>query len=63
MLVAVLALDVAMFRWAVQVSSKLDASRMLETEKVFGFLRAALAVRLALNGLSDVGVIHLSTSH
>jgi small neutral amino acid transporter SnatA (MarC family) len=43
-----------------QVSSKLDASRMLVTEKVFGFLLAALAVQLALNGLSDVGVIHLA---
>lgn len=62
-LVVVLALDVAVFRWAVQVGSKLDASRMLVTEKVFGFLLAALAVQLALNGLSDVGVIHLITSH
>ena len=39
------------------------ASRMLVTEKVFGFLLAALGVQLALNGLSDVGVIHLITSH
>ena len=58
-----LALDVVVFRWAVQVSGKLDASRMLVTEKVFGFLLAALAVQLALNGLSDVGVIHLTTGH
>jgi hypothetical protein len=28
-------------------------------EKVFGFLLAALAVQLALDGLSDLGVIHL----
>ncbi|MGB6577262.1 MAG: MarC family protein [Streptosporangiaceae bacterium] len=61
-LIVILALDVAVFRWAVQVSNHLDASRMLVTEKVFGFLLAALAVQLALNGLSDVGVIHL-TSH
>jgi small neutral amino acid transporter SnatA (MarC family) len=60
-LAAVLALDVVVFRWAVRVSSKLDASRMLVTEKVFGFLLAALGVQLALNGLSDVGVIHLTT--
>jgi small neutral amino acid transporter SnatA (MarC family) len=59
-LVVILALDVVVFRWAVQVSSHLDASRMLVTEKVFGFLLAALAVQLALNGLSDVGVIHLT---
>jgi len=58
-LIVILALDIAVFRWAVQVSSHLDASRMLVTEKVFGFLLAALAVQLALDGLSDVGVIHL----
>jgi small neutral amino acid transporter SnatA (MarC family) len=62
-LVVVLALDVLVFRWAVQVGSKLDASRMLVTEKVFGFLLAALGVQLVLNGLSDVGVIHLTTGH
>ena len=62
-LVAVLAFDVAVFRWAVHIGSKLDASRMLITEKVFGFLLAALGVQLVLNGLSDVGVIHLTTGH
>jgi small neutral amino acid transporter SnatA (MarC family) len=61
-LIVILALDIIVFRWAVHLSSHLDASRMLVTEKVFGFLLAALAVQLALNGLSDVGVIHL-TSH
>jgi multiple antibiotic resistance protein len=61
-LALILAIDIAVFRWAVQVSNQLDASRMLVTEKVFGFLLAALAVQLMLNGLSDVGVIHL-TSH
>ena len=59
-LVLVLAFDVVVFRWAAAVSSKLDASRMLVTEKVFGFLLAALGVQLALNGLADVGVIHLT---
>jgi small neutral amino acid transporter SnatA (MarC family) len=62
-LATVLALNVVVFRWAVQVSSKLDASRMLVTEKVFGFLLAALGVQLALDGLFDLGVIHLTTSH
>lgn len=62
-LAAVLVLDVVVFRWAVQVSSKLDASRMLVTEKVFGFLLAGLGVQLALNGLADLGVIHLTSSH
>src|SRR5271163_4460216 len=61
-LIVILALDVVVFRWAVQVSSHLDPGRMLVTEKIFGFLLAALAVQLVLNGLSDVGVIHL-TSH
>jgi multiple antibiotic resistance protein len=60
LLVLVLALDVAVFRWAARVSDHLDANRMLVTEKVFGFLLAALAVQLVLNGLADVGVIHLS---
>jgi small neutral amino acid transporter SnatA (MarC family) len=62
-LAVVLTLDVVVFRWAVQVGSKMDASRMLVTEKVFGFLLAALGVQLALNGLADVGVIHLTTGH
>jgi multiple antibiotic resistance protein len=61
-LIVVLALDVVVFRWAVKVSSHLDPGRMLVTEKIFGFLLAALGVQLILNGLSDVGVIHL-TSH
>jgi hypothetical protein len=62
-LAAVLAFDIVVVRWAVQVSSKLDASRMLVTEKVFGFLLAALEVQPVLNGPSDVGVIHLTTGH
>jgi small neutral amino acid transporter SnatA (MarC family) len=62
-LIAVLVFDIVVFRAAVQVSGKLDASRMLVTEKVFGFLLAALGVQLALNGLSDVGVIHLTAGH
>jgi MarC family membrane protein len=58
-LALMLAIDYAVFRWANAVSEHLDESRMLITEKVFGFLLAALAVQLVLNGLSDVGVIHL----
>jgi len=42
-LIVILALDIVVFRWAVQVSSHLDANRMLVTEKVFGFLLAARA--------------------
>ena len=58
-LVIVIALDAAVFRWANRVSDHLNENRMLVTEKVFGFLLAALAVQLALDGLSDLGVIHL----
>jgi small neutral amino acid transporter SnatA (MarC family) len=56
----VLALDVVVFRLANRLSKHLDESRMLITEKVFGFLLAALAVQLILNGLSETGVIHLT---
>jgi multiple antibiotic resistance protein len=58
-LALVLGLDVVVFRWANKVSERLDESRMLVTEKVFGFLLAALAVQLVLTGLDSVGVIHL----
>jgi small neutral amino acid transporter SnatA (MarC family) len=54
----VLALDVAVFRWANRVGEHLDQSRLVVTEKVFGFLLAAIAVQLALTGLDGVGVIH-----
>ena len=53
----VLLLDVAVFRWANRVSEKLDEGRMLVTEKVFGFLIAAIAVQLVLDGLAMEGII------
>jgi len=59
LLAVVLAIDVVVFRWANAVSAHLDQSRMLVTEKVFGFLLAALGAQLVLNGLDDVGVVHL----
>jgi multiple antibiotic resistance protein len=59
-LIAVLALDVVVFRWATQVSEDKIENRLLVTEMVFGFLLAALAVQLALNGLAEVGVISLT---
>jgi small neutral amino acid transporter SnatA (MarC family) len=58
-LAVVIVIDSLVFRWANRVSAHLNENRMLVTEKVFGFLLAALAVQLALDGLSDVGVIHL----
>jgi multiple antibiotic resistance protein len=59
-LVVVLALDVVVFRRATEVSESLIENRLLVTEMVFGFLLAALAVQLALNGLAEVGVIELA---
>jgi small neutral amino acid transporter SnatA (MarC family) len=53
----VLLIDIAVFRWANKVSAKLDENRMLVTEKVFGFLIAAIAVQLILDGLASAGVI------
>lgn len=56
-LAVVLLLDIAVFVWANRVSEKLDENRMLVVEKVFGFLIAAIAVQLMLDGLASVGVI------
>jgi multiple antibiotic resistance protein len=56
-LAVVLLIDIAVFRWANQVSAGLDENRMLVTEKVFGFLIAAIAVQLVLDGLASAGVI------
>jgi small neutral amino acid transporter SnatA (MarC family) len=59
-LAVVIAIDVAVFRWARGVGDHLNENRMLVIDKVFGFLLAALAVQLVLNGLSDLGLIHLT---
>lgn len=56
----VLAIDIAVFRGANRMSAHIDESRMLITEKVFGFLLAAIAVQLMLDGLQSVGAIQLS---
>jgi small neutral amino acid transporter SnatA (MarC family) len=56
-LAVVLLIDVLVFRWANRVSEKLDENRMLVTEKVFGFLIAAIAVQLVLDGLALEGII------
>jgi small neutral amino acid transporter SnatA (MarC family) len=53
----VLLLDVGVFRWASRVSKTLNENRMLVIEKVFGFLIAAIAVQIILDGLLSVGVI------
>jgi small neutral amino acid transporter SnatA (MarC family) len=56
-LAVVLLIDVLVFRSANLVSARLDENRMLVTEKVFGFLIAAIAVQLALDGLAEAGII------
>jgi small neutral amino acid transporter SnatA (MarC family) len=56
-LATVLLLDVIVFRWADRVSSSLDEERMLLVEKIFGFLIAAIAVQLILDGLRSSGII------
>ncbi len=56
-LVFVLLIDVAVFRLANRVSEKLDEGRMLVTEKVFGFLIAAIAVQLVLDGMVQIGAL------
>jgi multiple antibiotic resistance protein len=59
-LAVVIILDVVVFWWANRASEHLNENRMLVTEKVFGFLLAALAVQLALDGFSDLGIIHIT---
>ena len=59
-LLVLLAIDIVVFRWAKKVTDQLSESRMLVVEKVFGFLLAAVAVQLVLNGLVDLGLIHLA---
>ncbi len=56
-LAVVLLIDVVVFRWASKISARLDENRMLVTEKVFGFLIAAIAVQLILDGLATAGII------
>ena len=53
----VLLLDLVVFRWAKKLSARLNEDRMLVTEKVFGFLIAAIGVQLMLDGLASAGVI------
>jgi small neutral amino acid transporter SnatA (MarC family) len=62
-LAVVLVIDFATFWWGNRVSDSLNENTMLVTEKVFGFLLAALGVQLVLNGLFDVGAITLTSPH
>jgi multiple antibiotic resistance protein len=59
LLAVVMLIDIGVLRWANRVSRHLDENRMVVTEKVFGFLLAAVAVQLVLDGLASAGVIQL----
>ena len=56
-LALVLLIDVVVFRLASRVSKTLDENRMTVTEKVFGFLIAAIAVQLVVDGMVQVGIL------
>jgi multiple antibiotic resistance protein len=56
-LLTVLLIDAVVFRWADRAGDALDEDRLLVVEKVFGFLVAAIAVQLVLDGLEGLGVI------
>ena len=60
LLATVLVIDLLVFTWGNRVNDGLNENTMLVTEKVFGFLLAALGIQLVLNGLFDVGVITLT---
>jgi multiple antibiotic resistance protein len=61
-LAVVLALDVFVFRWADRAGQMLNEDRMLVIEKVFGFVIAAVAVQLVVDGLHSLGVVTLAGS-
>ena len=65
-ILVVLVLLMGAFDWLIfknldSIAQHLDKSRLAVTEAVFGVLLAALAVQLVLQGLSDLGVIHLAS--
>ena len=43
--------------WAIHVSDRFDESRMLVTEKVFGFPIGAIAAQLIFDGLASAELI------
>jgi len=53
------ALDWLIFKNLDSLAKHLDKSRLAVTEAVFGVLLAALAVQLVLQGLADLGIIHI----
>ena len=54
------ALDWLIFKNLDSLAKHLDKSRLAVTEAVFGVLLAALAVQLVLQGLADLGIIHIA---
>jgi multiple antibiotic resistance protein len=67
-ILVVLVLLMGVLDWLVftnmdKLAKHLDPSRLAVTEAVFGVLLAALAVQLMLEGLHDLGIISMITSH
>ena len=57
------ALDWLVFTKIDKLAKHLDPSRLAVTEAVFGVLLAALAVQLMLDGLHNLGIISMLSSH
>jgi multiple antibiotic resistance protein len=51
--------DWLIFKNLDSIAKHLDKSRLAVTEAVFGVLLSALAVQLVLQGLADLGIIHI----
>ena len=56
-------IDMLVFRNIDLVAKRLDQSRLVVTEAVFGVLFAAVAVQLFLEGLQDLGIVVMEILH
>ena len=56
-------IDLLLFRNIKKVARFIDPAKMGVTEAVFGVLLAALAVELAVHGLTQLGVITANLAH
>jgi small neutral amino acid transporter SnatA (MarC family) len=56
-------IDMLVFRYIDVVAKRMDQSRLVVTEAVFGVLFAAVAVQLFLEGLQDLGIVIMDVLH
>ena len=63
MVLAVAALDFAIFLFSYRLDNVLTKERIIVAEKLLGILLAALAVQMMLDGLAEMGVITLNGGH